>query len=253
MGIDYRSLGLSCLWTLLAIPAFGQTVTADSTVGTVVTPANGLLTITEGTVRSNGNSATMFHSFETFSPGTTNVSFDLRASQNVLDTSTVTAIIGRITGSNSSFIDGQLLIQQDGGTQSADLFLINSNGITFGSNASLLLPGSFFASTAESVLFENGFSFSSRIPESVPILTVSSPIGLQLGKNPGAIQVTDLGQTILTNSDPTSFVTSPSIRIPGSSATLDVVNGKTIGLIGGDVTLQGASVRANNGRINRWC
>ncbi|MEM9806152.1 MAG: filamentous hemagglutinin N-terminal domain-containing protein, partial [Cyanobacteria bacterium P01_D01_bin.56] len=248
MDIDYRSLGLS-LWTLLAIPALGQTVTTDTTVGSVITTDNSLFTITEGTVRSDSNNATLFHSFETFSPGAANVSFDLRASQNALDTSAVTAIIGRITGSSSSFIDGQLSIQQDGGTPTADLFLINPNGITFGDNASLLLPGSFFASTAESVLFEKGLSFSSRNPGAAPMLTVSSPIGLQLGNNPGAIQVIGLGQTIITNSDPTSLITSPSIRIPGALATLDVANSRTIGLIGGDVLLQGSSVRANNGRI----
>ena len=51
--------------------------------------------------------------------------------------SSVEYVVGRVTGNNLSFIDGQLALT---GGNSPDLFLINPNGITFGADASLSLP-----------------------------------------------------------------------------------------------------------------
>ena len=93
-------------------------------------------------------------------------------------------ILSRVTGSNASNIFGTL-----GVLGNANLFFINLNGIVFGSNASLELKGSFVGSTADSLLFENGFEFSASNPQVPPLLTVNIPIGLGFRDNQTGILV----------------------------------------------------------------
>ena len=60
----------------------------------------------------------------------------------------ISNIFSRITGSNISEILGV--------KGAANLFLINPNGIVFGENATVEVGGSFIATTAEKVYFEDG-------------------------------------------------------------------------------------------------
>ncbi|MCC5632276.1 filamentous hemagglutinin N-terminal domain-containing protein [Nostoc sphaeroides CHAB 2801] len=85
-------------------------------------------------------------------------------------------ILSRITGGDPSKIFGTLGV--DG---KANLFFLNPNGIIFGPNARLDVAGSFFASTANSFVFENGLQFSATNPEAPPLITVNIRPGLQLG------------------------------------------------------------------------
>ncbi len=124
--------------------------------------------INRGT-RVEGN---LFHSFEHFSvPSNTSAHFN-----NDFD---IQNIITRVTGSSFSHIDG--LIRTNG---TANLFLVNPQGIIFGKNARLDIGGSFVASTADSLQFANGSEFLTNSPTgfSAPILTINTPIGLQIGK-----------------------------------------------------------------------
>ncbi|OLT64464.1 beta strand repeat-containing protein, partial [Moorena producens] len=105
----------------------------------------------------------------------------------------------------------------------ANLFLINPNGIFFGPNSRLDVGGSFFGSTADSVLFDNSFKFSATNPDAPPLLTIKGPLGLQYGSNPGTI------------TNQLSF-----LRVP---------DGQTLGLIGGDVNIPGGFNIALDGRI----
>ena len=176
----------------------------------VVVDTNPLFTITGGTT-ANTN---LFHSFSQFSlPTGTEAFFDnLPAIQNILV---------RVTGNSISSIDG--LIRAN---DTANLFLINSNGIVFGQNASLNIGGSFLATTANSVRFLDGSEFraEANAQTTSPLLLVSAPVGLQFnGLTNGAIAAQD----------------SP----------LSVLTSKTLALVGGDVTLQGANLFAESGRI----
>ena len=174
------ALGFQVSWAIFlgAATIASAQVTPDGTVGTVVTSGTNQLTITGGTQQLN----TLFHSFADFSPGTANVLFQLQDNQ-----SSITLVIGRITGGNSSFINGQL--QLTGGNQ-PDLWLLNPKGITVGPNAQLRLPGSFLASTAESVLFKNNQEFTVNNPGAAPLLTVNTPIGLRGGNGFQGILIT---------------------------------------------------------------
>ncbi|NER81322.1 MAG: filamentous hemagglutinin N-terminal domain-containing protein [Leptolyngbya sp. SIO1D8] len=125
-----------------------------------------------GTVRNSN----LFHSFQEF-----NVDVDRGVYFTTLDG--ITDILTRVTGGNVSNINGTLGVLGD-----ANLFLINPHGIVFGPNARLDLNGAFFGSTAESILFEN-YEFSTTHLETPPLLTLSVPLGVQMGPNPGAIEV----------------------------------------------------------------
>ncbi|MEW6492543.1 MAG: filamentous hemagglutinin N-terminal domain-containing protein, partial [Cyanobacteriota bacterium] len=124
------------------------------------------------------------------------------------------------TGNNPSEILGTL---GTFGQSNPNLFLINPNGIIFGPNARLDVGGSFVASTASAVTFPNGIEFSATNPQTPPLLTINVPLGLQYGSNPG------------------------SVSVQGSE--LQVPDGRTLALVGGDVNLEGGFLVAPGGRV----
>ncbi|MFB2920443.1 MULTISPECIES: filamentous hemagglutinin N-terminal domain-containing protein [Aerosakkonema] len=133
-------------------------------------------------------------------------------------------ILTRVTGGNISQILGTL-----GVLGNADLFLINPNGIIFGSNSRLDLNGSFIGSTASSIRFADGIEFSATNPQAPPLLSINLPLGLQYGANPG--------QIINRSADGTP---EPTLQVPV---------GSTFALVGGDVLLEGGTMKASQGRI----
>jgi filamentous hemagglutinin family protein len=133
-------------------------------------------------------------------------------------------ILSRVTGSNLSNILGTL-----GVLGNANLFLINPNGIVFGPNARLDVGGSFFASTADGILFENGVEFAASNPEAPPLLTINIPIGLNFRENPGTI----VNQATLTTlEDGSPLRDNNGFLIPQG---LNVPQNQTLALVGGDV------------------
>ena len=202
-------------------------VIPDNTVGTAVSPTN---LITGGT-RSGNN---LFHSFSQFSiPTGSSAIFN-----NPID---IQNIFSRITGNTQSSIDG--LIKANG---PANLFLMNPNGILFGPNAKLDIGGSWIGTTASSIQFADSVSFSSNDTNTNPLLTVSLPIGLQMGSTSGAIRVNGAGHTLITLLP--RAIPLPTQRDPNNTG-LSLTSGKTLALIGSDLQLTGGILTHEQGRI----
>ena len=206
-------------------------ISSDGTLSTTVSTDDAVNFLIEGGERSLDN---LFHSFREFSiPNLGSAYFD-----NATD---ITNIFSRVTGGNISDIQG--LIRANG---TANLFLINPAGIVFGENASLDVGGSFFATTAESVVFGDGVEFSATEPQEAPLLTINITPGLQMGANPGTIEVQGNGHQI--ELDPNTFNFTKENRPVG----LQVPEGQTLALVGGDILLDGGNVTARDGRIETW-
>ena len=200
------------------LTAVGENVLAqivpDNTLGaesSVVTPdvINGI----QGD-RINGGAtrgANLFHSFSDFNVGEGRGTY-------FANPIGIENILTRVTGGNSSNILGKL-----GVLGGANLFLLNPNGILFGANSSLDIQGSFLASTASSFTFPNGSEFSATNPQVPSLLMISVPLGLQYGSNPGSLQV--------------------------QGSNLQVNPGRTLALVGGNVSIDGGQLQALGGRI----
>ncbi|MGD1911249.1 MAG: filamentous hemagglutinin N-terminal domain-containing protein [Rivularia sp. (in: cyanobacteria)] len=225
-GIAFLPGLISALLTSgIVLPAIAQ-VTSDNTTNTTVNSTGNDFNILNGIQKGNN----LFHSFKEFSIPT-------GGSANFNNSTNVVNIINRVTGGNISDIDG--LIKTSG---NANLFLINTAGIVFGENASLDIGGSFFVSTAESILFEDGFEFTAVNPQSTPLLSVSVPLGLQMGSNSGNIQINGNGHQSI------GGLFSPRIR-NNTQSTLQVNSGNSIALVGKNITFNGGVLTAENGRI----
>ncbi|MDY6897043.1 MAG: filamentous hemagglutinin N-terminal domain-containing protein, partial [Cyanobacteriota bacterium] len=178
--IAFLSGFISAAITLGIILPVNSQVTSDNTTNTTVNTDNNNFNILNGIQKGNN----LFHSFQEFSiPEGGSATFN--------NSTDVVNIINRVTGGNISNIDG--LIKANG---SANLFLINPSGIIFGENSRLDIGGSFLGSTASSILFEDGFNYSAIDSQQEPLLTVSVPLGLQMGRNPGEIQVKGTGSNL---------------------------------------------------------
>ncbi len=218
------TLGISGVVALAGNSALAQSnIVPDNTLGVgqnsnVIPNFFGLPieVITGGAQRQQN----LFHSFTEF-----NVAVGRGALFFSPDTA-IQNILARVTGGNPSEILGRLgTFEFVGGAfvpSNANLFLINPNGIIFGEDARLDVGGSFVASTADSLVFDNGFEFSASNPQAPPLLTINVPIGLQYGQNPGGI---------------------------ANQAILLVQPGRTLALVGGEVTVDSGILFAPDGRI----
>ena len=208
------SIPICCLLTTSPIRA---QIVPDATLpqnSTVTTDGNASV-ITGGT-RMGGN---LFHSFEQFSVPTGGSAFFESIPE-------IRNILSRVTGASISNIDGLL-----GASGSANLFLLNPNGIIFGPNARLEIGGSFLASSGNNIFFEDGSQFGTANSGN-PVLTISAPLGVQFGAGAGSI----VNQSITPGEN-------------GNIVGLQVPAGQTLALLGGEVSLEGGHLTAAQGRI----
>jgi filamentous hemagglutinin family protein len=193
-----------------------RTPVADNTLGTQVTGSGNNFNITGGVNKGQ----TLFHSFTDFSVPT-------NGAANFLNPAGNRDIITRVTGNLFSDING--LVNSNG----ANFFLINPNGIVFGTNAQLNVGRAFMASTANGIDLVDGsgraITFGTNPNGDAPLLSVAPNVlfnasRLNLGSGNGAISNFGTLQT-----------TNPN---------------QYIGLIGGNVSLNGGKVIAPGGKVD---
>ncbi|MDJ0688902.1 MAG: filamentous hemagglutinin N-terminal domain-containing protein [Xenococcaceae cyanobacterium MO_188.B32] len=133
----------------------------DNTLGdenSIVNPRDATSDSIDGGARRGQN---LFHSFQ---------EFNVDAGRGIYfsNPDAVNNIFSRVTGNNVSNILGTLGV--DG---AANLFLINPNGIIFGEDARLDIQGSFAATTADGIEFDDRGFFSATQPEQSSLLTIN--------------------------------------------------------------------------------
>ncbi len=219
----------------IATPGYAQVsqVIGDGTVNTLVNGnlstacASGLCTVTGGTQVNDS----LFHSFDQFSLQT--------GDEARFDNTGIDTIFSRVTG-GGSFIDG---IISTTATTPTDIFLLNPQGVLFGANATLNINGSFFTSTADSIVFDNGATFSASAPTQLGgLLSISTPIGLQYGTNPGAIDIQGPGHQLQL---------FPSLEFDRTNRPdgLRLNSGETLALFGGPIIFNGGNVTVAGGHV----
>jgi filamentous hemagglutinin family protein len=151
-------------------------ITLDGSIGGVAKALPGpdyLIEPQDGVLKGNN----LFHSFGHFN-------INHGESATFTGPEQVTSIISRVTGGQSSFIDGPL--KSD--IPNADLYFLNPNGVIFGFNADLDIKGSFYLSTGDYLRFADGQHFDTHSPS--PILSVAKPEAFGfLAHNTGKITI----------------------------------------------------------------
>jgi len=199
------------IWLSLIMTAHAVTdggLIPDSSIGTLVEKLGQVHKITGGTIVGNN----LFHSFSEFNVETGETA-------NFIGNQTLANIISRVTGTNNSWIDGVLKTTDT----SANLYLMNPNGVMFGANASLDLNGSFHMTTANYLKFEDGKEFHANA--ATPIVT-SAPV------EAFGFLGTDVG----------------TITLNGTKLT--VSDGKSLSLIGEIATVNNSTLKSPGGRNN---
>ncbi|MBG1241886.1 two-partner secretion domain-containing protein [Nostoc sp. NZL] len=210
------SLPLATLGCLASMDTAKGQIIPDKSLGTEqsVVNSNANTDLIDGGARRGAN---LFHSFQEFNVGQEGKAY-------FSNPAGIDNILSRVTGGKPSNIFGTLGVE-DG---NANLFFINPNGIFFGSDARLDMRGSFLASTANSLLFDGGLEFSTTNPQAPPMLAINIPIGLRFRDNPGRI----------TN------------RSVADDVGLQVDSGKSLSLVGGDISLDEGRLTAAGGQVN---
>jgi filamentous hemagglutinin family protein len=162
----------------------------------------------------------LFHSFQ---------KFNLHEQESAIfyGDDSISRIISRVTGPESSWIDGGIISN----APHADIYFINPKGVIFGPNAWLDVQQSFHVSTCDYL----GFSDQTRykVNETDPLLSSASPVSFGfLDSDIGSIHIDGKGAVIPTSENNVL----PSIYVP---------EGHHISLIGGHMQLDFGTVDLN--------
>ena len=127
--------------------------------------------------------------------------------------------IARVTGSNYSWINGQLT------SHAKNFYMMNPNGVLIGNQAKLNVSGSLYVTSADFIEFQDGNTYHADLNQS-EILTSAPPsaFGFISSKNEGEIRC--------------------------ESTTIDMPENKDIAIIGRKVQLNNTKVNTTGGKVH---
>mgnify|MGYP002777059330 CR=1 FL=1 len=203
------------LFAPVAVQAQVPIIHASDGTNTAIHSEGNAFNITGGTQTGSN----LFHSFQQFGLNQGQVA-------NFLSNSTIQNILGRVTGGDVSVIDGRIQVTGS----NANLYLMNPAGIVFGANASLNVPGSFIATTANGIRFSNGW-FNAVGDNNYAVL-VGNPdsygfVGSQLGViiNAGNLAVRQ-GQSLTLLGG--TVINTGTLDAPNGAVTIAAVPGEKL-------------------------
>jgi len=191
--------------------AQAQITPAVKDTNTIVNQTGNNFNITGGTQAG----ANLFHSFQKFG-------LDQGQIANFLSNPSIQNILGRVTGGDPSVINGQ--IQVTGAI--SNLYLINPAGIVFGQGASLSVPGSFTATTA------NGIGLDDKLFKALGTndyaTLIGSPNGFAFTQSGGIFNAGNLavesGQSLTLVGG--SVINTGTLSAPSGNITISAVPGE---------------------------
>ncbi len=196
---------------LFSSPAIAQIVTNSAPLNSV----QGKYTVDAALGRQVGN--TLLHTFE---------KFNLKSSESAVFTGadTVQYLINRVTGGDSSVLEGTLISE----LPNADFYFINPAGIIIAPSAQINVPKALY-------------------------LTTASYLDLQDG---GRISATAAADTVLSSAPPSAFgfLNTPAPITVGNETnvakSLTLNTGQTLAIIAGDVSLNNSQIAIKQGTVN---
>lgn len=234
------SIGLVSLlaWSFLgrAVPA--QEILPDNTLGnesSVVESQRNGASGNDAFISGGATRATnLFHSFESFDIGEKNAAYF------VVDDPTIVNIFSRVTGNGISNILGVLGSRSERTSNfpsTANLYLMNPNGIIFGPNAQLNLGGDLVVTTSDAVQFGDIATFNARSPNFPSSLLTINPSAFLFSQV--EIPPSIVSQSAIANIDSPEFLDG-----------LRISDGRSLLFVGGDIQLQNSVLTASGGRVD---
>ncbi|MEM7065800.1 MAG: filamentous hemagglutinin N-terminal domain-containing protein [Cyanobacteria bacterium P01_B01_bin.77] len=200
-------------------------VIPDASLGgnpSVIVPESAIRNRIEGGLTNGSN---LFHSFQDFN-------IDTGQAVYFANPGGIETILTRVTGNSPSNVLGILGVLGE-----ADFFLINPNGLLFGSDAQLDIGGSFLATTAAGIQFENEGLFSASTPQTPTMLTVA----------PSALFFNERAPGQIINR---SVAPAGIDAFGGPIFGLRVPDGESLLLAGGEIIIDGSGLNALGGQID---
>jgi len=197
-------------WLLAGAQALKGQIALDGTLGLKTTLSGPNYGITADLGRQVGPN--LFHSFS---------EFNIRSGESATFSgpAEVQNILNRVTGGTASSINGTIRSTIPG----ANFYLLNPAGVEMQNGAKVDVSGSFTVSTANYLTLGESGRFDATTPEK-SVLT-SAPV------------------------EAFGFLDSHSGRITVQQSQLNVPNGKSLSLVGGDVVVSGGRIEAVGGAI----
>jgi filamentous hemagglutinin family protein len=191
--------------------AYPHGITADG-FATSVSYNNSEFTISGGVQKGNN----LFFSFEKF-----NIHNGEQAT--FVDHDMVNTI-GRITGGDSSWINGTIK------SSAANLYLLNPSGFMFGPSAKLNLKGSFHVTTADYLEMEDNNRLYCNKSEESTFLSLADPVSFGFLDNDNQFGTISMNQS-----------------------TLELSKEKKLSIISEKVNIDNSEIKASQGQINISC